>query len=410
MYRAQSMVLVIVLFFGISFSQIIEKNLQLDRLINIALTHNPDINARKNIVISKTKDILPAGSLPDPMVTGGYFISPVVTKEGPQEWRLGITQNFPWAGKLSGKEKIAGLQLSQEQEQLRRTTLSVMRDVRSIYEQLKLLASAEAVTRENLEILSQLESVVRLKYTTATASQSYLLKIQMEMIKLEDDLTSIQNKRPVLMEKLTLALGIAVSADLLLFIDLLNFEKELSAVDSSGFTHNPQLKIANIGVDENLEKVHLAKLASRPDFAAGMDYIALRDGTGDNPLMIRGGISVPIWFKKNKALREASEAMLDGARFRVDDITLSLTSRFEQIQFDLEDSHRKYQLYTRDLLPLAEQNYTVAKSAYLSDDIDFETYLNAEENLLTIKLMCATLRARYYTARAEYLNLTAQEF
>ena len=409
MHRTRLSVLITVLFIGISISQITEKNPQLNQLINIALAQNPEINAQQDLVIAKAKAILPAGSLPNPMITGGYFLSPVVTKEGPQEWKLGLTQNFPWPGKLSGKEEIARLSMQKEQEQLRLVTLSVIRDIRTIYESLKLLASEEAITRENLEILTQLEAVVRLKYTTATASQTYLLKIQMEMLKLEDDLTSIVERRPVLIEKLTQAIGTSYS-DSLIFNDLLQFENELTPVNSSDIENNPKLKIADISIDVNREKYQLSKLSSYPDFAAGLDYINIKDGTGDNPVMIRGGISLPIWFGRNKARQEAASSILSGTKNMQKNVRLIISSDFEKIRFELDDSKRKYQLYTRDLLPLSNQNYTVAKSAYLSDEIDFETYLNAEENLLNIKLMCARLRTRYYTARANYLNISAQEF
>ncbi|MFQ6609736.1 MAG: TolC family protein [Fidelibacterota bacterium] len=409
MHRTLLSVLITIFFAGILNSQIDEKDLQLNKLINIALTHNPEINAQQDIVTAKANAILPAGSLPDPMVTGGYFLSPVVTKEGPQEWKVGLTQHFPWPGKLSGNEKIARLNLQKEQEQLRLVTLSVIRDVRTIYESMRLLASEEAITRENLEILTQLESVVRFKYTTSTASQAYLLKIQMELLKLEDDLTSIGEQHSVLVEKLTRALG-TIYSDSLIFDDLLRFENELIPTDSSGFENNPKLKLADLTVDVNREKYHLSELSSYPDFAAGIDYINLKGGSGDNPMMVRGGISLPLRFGKNKAQREFASSMLSGAKHMQDNVRLSLSSGFEKIRFDMDDSKRKYLLYTKDLLPLSKQNYTVAKSAYLSDEIDFETYLNAENNLLNIKLMCARLRARYYTARANYLNISAQEF
>ncbi|NQU67115.1 MAG: TolC family protein [Candidatus Marinimicrobia bacterium] len=410
MFRNRNVMFCVFVLPCLVFSKLPETNPQLDQLIRNALENNRAIMVQQQKVISQSNEIITAGSLPNPSLSAGYFISPVVTKEGPQEWKLGITQNLPWPGKLSGKEKIARLRLDIENEQLRQVTLQVVSDVRATYEQLRFLASEEAITNENFDILKQLESVIRLKYTTSRASQSYLLKVQMDLLRLEDDLISITAKRPVLLAKLNQLLGDTTIEDGLVFDNILSFEKDLPAIEYTGIEKNPQLLTAQKSISIGSEAVRLAKLSAKPDFSVGLDNIILKDGTGKNPLMVRAGISLPIWFGKNKAIKESANAKLAGADSQLQDVRLSLDAQLESLNYKLDDSRRKYNLYIHDLIPLAEQNYKVAESAYLSDEVDFETYLNSEKNLLQAKLEGAKMRLHYFTSHAEYLELTAQEF
>ena len=46
-------------------------------------------------------------ALPDPKLAYGYFISPIETRVGPQEHKIGVAQSFPWFGTLSLKGDMA---------------------------------------------------------------------------------------------------------------------------------------------------------------------------------------------------------------------------------------------------------------------------------------------------------------
>ena len=46
-------------------------------------------------------------TLPDPVLSYGYFFQQVETRVGPQQHKVGVMQPIPWFGKLSLKESIA---------------------------------------------------------------------------------------------------------------------------------------------------------------------------------------------------------------------------------------------------------------------------------------------------------------
>jgi len=343
------------------------------------------------------------------VLSGGYFVEPVVTKEGPQEFKLGLAQNLPWPGKLKTQRMISQIEIDIYIEKSRQSTLKIVNDIRRKYHQLRLLATEENITEENISLLKQFESVVRTKYSTASASHSFLVQIQMKMIRMEDKLISIKNKRPVIISKLEQLTGVNL-ADYSFNFDTTEFETDLPSSSLVGIDNNPVIRISTLKTQAQENKVALAKLASKPDFLLGADYIILNAESADNPIMIKAGISLPIWFSKNKAIQESAKASLDSEELNLTNAEELLAVKMEEINYRLVDYQRQYMLHIDELLPLAEQNYQITETAYLADELDFTTYLNVEEDLLDLKLKTAKLRYNYYIAAADYFEISAMEF
>jgi outer membrane protein, heavy metal efflux system len=409
MQRTPFMVLISVLSLATIIPQSYDKDHHLNNLISKALDHNPEILAWQNIVLSKEQASIAAGNLPNPVLSGGYFVEPVVTKEGPQEFKLGLAQNLPWPGKLKTQRMISQIEIDIYIEKSRQSTLKIVNDIRRKYHQLRLLATEENITEENISLLKQFESVVRTKYSTASASHSFLVQIQMKMIRMEDKLISIKNKRPVIISKLEQLTGVNL-ADYSFNFDTTEFETDLPSSSLVGIDNNPVIRISTLKTQAQENKVALAKLASKPDFLLGADYIILNAESADNPIMIKAGISLPIWFSKNKAIQESAKASLDSEELNLTNAEELLAVKMEEINYRLVDYQRQYMLHIDELLPLAEQNYQITETAYLADELDFTTYLNVEEDLLDLKLKTAKLRYNYYIAAADYFEISAMEF
>ena len=65
-----------------------------------AALNNPQLESAFNRWKAALEMVTPARTLPDPRFSYGYYIQEVETRVGPQEDSLGISQTFPWFGKL----------------------------------------------------------------------------------------------------------------------------------------------------------------------------------------------------------------------------------------------------------------------------------------------------------------------
>ena len=84
-----------------------DSTMTLDEYLLIAMKRNPGLKSAYYRWIADLSTSGYAGSLPDPMLTYGYFMESVETRVGPQEQRFSLRQSFPWFGTLGAKEDIA---------------------------------------------------------------------------------------------------------------------------------------------------------------------------------------------------------------------------------------------------------------------------------------------------------------
>src|SRR5262245_58271142 len=107
----------------------LEQPLELSALVQETLAHNPEIHAAQQRYRAALARPSQAGSLPDPMIEGGYHnerITPLTLGESDFSFlRFGASQEVPFPGKLSLREDIASWEADREDQMLQATTLSV---------------------------------------------------------------------------------------------------------------------------------------------------------------------------------------------------------------------------------------------------------------------------------------------
>ena len=79
----------------------------IDDYLAYAALNNPKLKAAFGVWKAALHRIPQVRSLPDPKFNYAYFIREVETRVGAQEQKLGLSQMFPWFGKLQLKEDIA---------------------------------------------------------------------------------------------------------------------------------------------------------------------------------------------------------------------------------------------------------------------------------------------------------------
>lgn len=382
-------------------------NTQLDQLIQTALKNNPGIQAMEADLMSKQATAHGSGFYPDPQISAGYFFTPVETKTGPQEWKLGLRQMIPGFGKLSSKKQIAMLRADIAFQKLQQAKLNLRYNVSEEFEKLKLLHVEAGITQDNLRIFRQLEAVVRSKYTTSTASQAQLIQIQLEILKLEDQLESLTFRQLMSSSRLQRLLG-TEQVPTLEFTDAALLTDDLPPIQGSDYLANPQYIISMLNMEISNRQVRLSKLSYVPDFSVGIDYISLGGDAQENPLMGSLGLSLPVWPGKTRRIRQAADAGFRSAENNVRDTAEQLSTQIEIAVLRLKDLGRKYKQYVNEMIPLAEQSYNVAETGYLAESLDFPTLLEAERNLLTLQLSAARTRHDYSIAQLEYELLTGK--
>ncbi|TFH34037.1 MAG: TolC family protein, partial [Bacteroidia bacterium] len=80
---------------------------ELNAYLLTAAENNPALKVKFNEYMSALEAAPQVKALPDPQVAFGYFIMPVETRMGPQQFKLSASQMFPWFGTLKAKENAS---------------------------------------------------------------------------------------------------------------------------------------------------------------------------------------------------------------------------------------------------------------------------------------------------------------
>ncbi len=383
--------------------------------LEIALERNASVRAAREEWKAALERAPQARALPDPMLTYGYFLQSVETRVGPQKQRLGVSQSFPWFGTLGLKADVA-LQAAEAARQRYRAALQMTAvGVARAYGDLYYVGASVRSVGDNLAVLRQWEDALQSRYTAGRANFSDVIRVQVELGKLQDRLTTVERRQAPVTARLDALLDYPSAARLPL-PDALPPVPVPAGRDSLGRSlerENPELASLKASVAKESKSVDLARKAGLPSFTLGLDWIQTdpRDmpdlaDNGKDPVMAVVGVKLPIWRgsvsageREARARRASAEARLTG---RAD----ALQSDLDDALFRYDDADRKIALYRDSLIPKVNQSLDASYSAFEAGKGTFLDVLDAERTLLEFKLSLERARADLLEAGVSIQALT----
>lgn len=356
-------------------------------------------------------------SLPDPKFTYGFFIREVETRVGAQKQRVGLMQAFPWLSKLRLRGDLAARQARVHQHLYDAEKLKLFFQVRNVYYEYFYLARAIEIVGENMELLSNLEAAIRVRYAAGAASHPNLIQTQVELGKLEDRLKSLQDLRPALVARLNAVLG----RDITTPIPWPGSRpKETEALDQDELLaalaeDNPELKAALARIRAAQTATDLARLQFYPDFALGLNYIQTDPrsdmGPSDNgkdPVLATFQMTLPLWYEKNRAAVREASAKRSAAQFARANQVYRLSADLRVALYHYDDARRKVNLFRDTLVPKAQQALTAAMRAFAAGKGRFLDVIDTERSLLEFRLLAERALANQAIRLAELEQLAGR--
>ena len=390
MYKNKTALLLAGLLAGPVWSQeetALDPRAELAEYVRYAEQHNPKLKQAATRYQAALAKMSAASAWVDPRLTYGYFARPVETRTGPQEMRFSAAQTFPWKGKLDLKGQIAQQAAAVESQRYKAERRSLIFEVKAAYYDCYFLARAIAVTEGNLRLLAHLEEVGRTRYRSGTGEHAPVLKAQVELGRLEDQLRSLRQQRRPVAARLNAALGRAVTAPIAvpdsLSMAALDLDEEV--LKERLQAANPILQMRQAQVQSQSLGVELAGKQFYPDLTVSLDYIHIGDG-GTNPLMAMATLNLPLWRSSYEAGERAAKLSHQAALQGVADEENRLVAALELALYKQRDAQSRSALYRDSLLPKAEQALNVTQRAFAADRSDFLAVIDAQRTLLEFQL------------------------
>ena len=380
----------------------LDTNSPLADFLTYAMLNQPRVEAAFYDWAASIERITQARSLPDPQFTFQMDIQNIITSIMP-----GLMGSIPWPDKLRVGAQIASAESRARYFDFQSAVLTSAFEVKRAYYQLCFLAEKIRVNQDTLDLLNDLEKLARAQNEVGKVTLQDVLRAQIEQDRLKTGIANLEDSRHSLLAQFKAALGLgsddptppmpgrfestppALSADKLL---------------ETALARNPRLKAMEADVRAAEASIILAQKARRPDFSLGLMADAEMTPARYRPL---GAVSLPIWRDKIAAEIAEAQGRKSAATARLSAEQIALAVDFAEKSFTFREASRNLALLQDQLIPKARLSLEVARSGYLSGQIDFLNLINAEQSLLGFQLDEVAARTQRELALVELSLLIA---
>ncbi|MBK9307786.1 MAG: TolC family protein [Nitrospira sp.] len=249
--------------------QAAQPSLALRDLIQEALERNPELVAARKQWEAATNRIVQARSLEDPTLSVHLWNFPQTFNVTRADNSIfGLSQNLPFPGKLALKGEIASRSAEITEQALRAKERELVVRLKQAYYDLFLAHKAIQIHHEQVELLRQFVEIANAKFRTGKGSQADVLKAQVELSVLHQQLPVLEQRR----QTAAALLNTLLDRDLLSPLgipqepSLLPIDTTIDELHRLALNARPELKAVELAVQQSEQSRALAQRQYYPDF------------------------------------------------------------------------------------------------------------------------------------------------
>ena len=353
----------------------------LSNYLAFAMLNQPKVEAAFYDWAASIERITQARSLPDPQLTFQMDIQNIVTSIMP-----GLMGSIPWPDKLRVGAQIFSAESQARYFAFQTAVLTSAFEVKRAYYQLYFLAEKIRVNQDTLQLLSGLEKLARAQNEVGKATLQDVLRAQIEQDRLTTDIANLEDSRHSLLAQFKAALGLGAedpTPPMPARFESTPLDLSADTLLEAALARNTRLKAMEADVRAAEASILLAQKSRLPDFTLGLMADVKLNPTLYRPL---GTVSLPIWRDKIRAQIAEAQANKRSAAARLSDEQIALAVDVAERSYLYREATRNLALLNDQLLPKARQSLEVARSGYLSGQIDFFNLTDTERTLLGFEL------------------------
>ena len=381
--------------------------------VNIAKLDNPSlaqIQARSDAMAAIP---LQVGSLPDPVISFNALNLPVdsfdLAQENMTQMQGGISQAFPFFGKLALREQAASYQAEAASYDVVEARFRLLRDVKKTWWALFYLHRAIEIIIVNQSLLRQFVKIAQTKYEVGEGLQQDVLLAQLELSRLLDAeirLTGAKDKAQAQLNALLdRPANYKISIPEETSEDLPGLPTE-SALFAQAETYRAILASRRESIYAAQSRLDLAEKDFYPDFKIGAYYGGRADTLSGEEradfLSLKLSMTVPIFAasKQRKAVDQRSSELMQ-QRYALQDQWNNVRAEISSAYSDFQQTKNQVVLFKSGIIPQARQTVASMLAGYQVNKVDFL-------NLVRSQITLYNYETQYWKALTEANQALAQ--
>jgi cobalt-zinc-cadmium efflux system outer membrane protein len=373
--------------------------LSIDEAVAAALDNNPEIRAGvRRLSLAQLKTTT-ARSLDDPMLMVRDWDTPLRRPWDLNQAQLmvSIQQTF-----LSREKRDQRARLSEDDAGAAAIDVETLRqqvsaEVRKQGADLMRNADEMRIEERQSSLLKESLAVALAQYSTGKAPQADVLRAQMALTRLDEQLIELEQERDTADAQLNALMGrapgqaieiagsYAVPAALPAMEDL-----EQVAIE-----HRPELAAMRTQIAKSKDEGKLTRLAMKPDFTVALGYMLMPTGSlARSAYMGELSMNLPrLNRERHDGEAKQADAAVDVSQAELEMRTTTVFLEIRQAQIEVQAAQKRVKLYRDTLLPQAEASFKASTAAYRNNRAELMSLIDAQNLLLDIQ-------TAYYKASA----------
>lgn len=413
--------------------------------LELAAKNNPTVLQKFAEYQAALQKVPQVGSLPDPDISLGVFLSPMELLSGNQVADIRLMQMFPWFGVLKNTKDEMSLMAQAKFESFRDAKLQVFYDVQRTWYELNKVKQNIRVSEKNLDLLHTIErlAIVRFKagssgngpalaiQTTAPTSAqspasgssgmnsmggntgtasgqsvpmsgnpmgpssgssglSNVYRIQIEIGDLQNSVDLLKNQWNTTSAQFNSYLN-RPQAMMVTVPDTLrteSFEPSQLAVTDSILKNNPMLGMLQLEQQSLEARKQMVTKMSYPMIGFGLNYSLINKNVmstsamnGKDMVMPMVTATLPIYRKKYKAMRDETDFLKSANSENLRATANSLQTEYYQAIQLYQDAQRRMKLYA-DQYQLASKTLAILFKSFASSGASLTDILRVRQQTL----------------------------
>ncbi len=394
-----------------SFAEEARQGEDLTKLVDTALSVNPEIKASDARWQMFKNRIAQAKSFEDPMlmlkIQNGIVSDPFNFRKDPMTQKvIGISQQIPFWGKRDLKGEVAAKEAESYKWQVEERKLELRRMVAEAYYQIYFTDRSLEIVDRNIKILDDFITLAETKYSVGQGVQQDVFKAQVERSKMLDMRISLEQQRKSLQANLNALLYRPAETPVGAIPDFEIKQLTLSAEELRGIAsdNRPLLKSLNALIEKGRAGHRLAEKEYYPDFNVSLEYMQrdqFEGSNGDDMYSLGVTFNLPVQRARRQAMVAESSSEINMATEELNSLRNGINSGIADLLAQLERRKRLAELYKTGIIPQAEQSLESATIGYRVNKVDFLTLLDSRVTLFNYE-------REYYDSLADYGMKLAQ--
>jgi cobalt-zinc-cadmium efflux system outer membrane protein len=376
----------------------------LDDAIRMALQHNHSLLAARTTIQQSQAEEVTANLRPDPVLLGDSQFLPVFQPDqfssdymnNIAQFDLGVSYLFERGKKRQHRLRAARDVTAITRSQVADTERGLTYGVASQYIDVELAESALALAQQDLKSFQDSVDIAEARYKDGDISEDDLLKIKLQLLQFQSDVSAAQLARAQGLSDLRQLLGYeSVPAD---YDVAPNFAYQpvpgnLEDFEAKALQNRPDLRAAQQGIAAAHSQYQLQKAIGKRDVTGQVSYTHIQY----SDISLFGQIQLPIFDRNQGEIARAGYAVTQAQeqeKFAQGQVLTDVRDAFE----NLRSNDTIVGLYRSGYLNEAQQDRDISEYAYRRGAASLLDFLDAERSYRSVQLGYRQSLASYLLA------------